>query len=50
MRTEPAALLAEKPTDDGVRAVLEQCGSYLLPRCARHWVERFAWRLGAFAP
>ncbi len=50
VRAELAALLADEPTDDGVRAVLEQCGSYLLPRSARHWVDRFAWRLGAFAP
>lgn len=50
VRAELAALLHDEPTDDGVRAVLEQCGSYLLPRFSRHWVDRFAWRLGAFAP
>lgn len=50
VRAELAALLADEPTDDGVRAVLEHCGSYLLPRRARHWVDRFAWRLGALAP
>lgn len=49
VRAELAALLRDEPTDDGVRAVLEHCGSHLLPRFARHWVDRFAWRLGAFA-
>lgn len=50
LRAELAALLRDEPTDDGVRTVLEHCGSHLLPRFARHWVDRFAWRLGAFAP
>ena len=46
VRQQLTMLLLEE--DDTIRAVLEACGSYLLPRNIRHWVDRTLWRLDAF--
>lgn len=34
--------------DDMMRRVVEACGSYVLPKDLRHWVDRTLWRLDAF--
>lgn len=41
-------LLMSGDDDMEVLQVVEACGSYVLPRAVRHWLDRLRWRLDAY--